>query len=211
MLLKRALDILFSISSLFILSPLFLLFYILIKVNLGSPVFFIQERPGKDGKVFKMIKFRSMTNETNKNGELLSDAKRITKFGKFVRKTSIDELPELINILKGDMSLIGPRPLLIEYLPLYSEEQKRRHSVRPGLSGLAQINGRNLISWEQRFKYDVEYVDNLSFWLDANIFIRTFVKVIQRSGITSASSITMEKFKGTHITNIDDSQNQRGI
>ena len=168
--LKRPLDFLLSLLAIIILSPLFLLIAILVKINLGSPVIFKQERPGLNEKIFVMYKFRTMTDEKDENGRLLPDEVRLTKFGKFLRSTSLDELPELLNILKGDMSFVGPRPLLVEYLPLYNEHQKRRHEVRPGLTGLAQVNGRNAISWEEKFNYDVEYVDSITFIGDLKIF-----------------------------------------
>ena len=162
----------------------------------GAGALFFQERPGKDGKIFKVVKFKTMTDERDENGNLLSDEERLTKVGKFVRSTSLDELPQLLNILKGDMSFIGPRPLLPEYLPLYSPEQARRHNVRPGLSGWAQVNGRNSISWKQRFEYDVWYVDNISFKLDLKIFFLSIKKAFVREGINSATSATMEDFNG---------------
>lgn len=165
--------------------------------EIGSPILFCQKRPGKDEKIFNMYKFRTMTDERDENGELLPDEVRLTKFGKFLRSTSLDELPELFNILKGDMSIIGPRPLLVEYLPRYNEEQRRRHEVRPGLSGLAQANGRNAISWEQKFKYDVEYVDHVTFLGDWKIIFQTIWNVLKRDGISSDIAVTMEKFMGT--------------
>ena len=164
--------------------------------NKGAGAFFLQERPGRDEKIFKIIKFKTMTDERDENGELLSDDKRLTAVGKFVRSTSIDELPQLINVLKGDMSLIGPRPLCIKYLTLYSEEQRRRHNVLPGISGWAQVNGRNMISWARRFEYDVYYVDNISFMLDVKIFFRTIKKVLIREGISQEGNVTMEDFNG---------------
>jgi len=174
-----------------------LIIALLVRIKLGSPVIFKQKRPGLNEKIFTLYKFRTMTDERDENGELLPDSVRLTKFGKFLRSTSLDELPELFNILKGDMSIVGPRPLLVEYLPLYNEHQKRRHEVRPGLSGLAQINGRNAITWEKKFDYDVEYVDNVSFIGDWKIILLTFIKVFKREGINSSESVTMERFKGT--------------
>ena len=166
--------------------------------NKGAGAFFLQERPGKDGRIFKVIKFKTMTDERDANGELLPDEDRLTKVGKFVRSTSIDELPQLINVLKGDMALIGPRPLLVQYLPLYSEEQMRRHEVRPGISGWAQCHGRNAISWKQKFEYDVWYVDHLSFMTDLEVVFITIKKVLFREGIHSENSVTIDDFDGTN-------------
>lgn len=180
------------------LLPVLLFLYFLIKYKLGSPVFFKQDRPGLNGKIFKMVKFRSMTNATDFKGNLLSDKERLTTFGKFLRASSLDELPELINVIKGEMSLVGPRPLLPEYLELYNEKQKRRHEVRPGITGWAQINGRNTVSWEERFNLDVWYVDNNSLGLDLIILIKTLKKVFIREGISSAGQVTMEKFRGSN-------------
>ena len=196
---KRLLDILLSFIALVILSPVIIVVAILVRIKLGKPVLFKQERPGKDAKIFRMYKFRTMTDAKDENGELLPDAVRLTRFGKILRSTSLDELPELINILKGDMSIIGPRPLLIEYLPLYNEEQTHRHDVRPGLTGLAQINGRNLVDWESRFKLDVEYVNNLTFKMDLKIILNTIKTVIKKEGISDSAGITMEKFKGNLV------------
>lgn len=196
MLVKRLLDITISLIALIFLLPLMLLIYLLVRINLGSPTFFLQERVGKDNKIFKMIKFRTMKNSTDKNGNLLSDNERVTKFGGFLRSFSLDELPELINILKGDMSLVGPRALLVQYLGLYNDEQIRRHEVLPGLTGWAQINGRNSITWSEKFKLDVWYVDNWSLWLDIKIFFLTFWKVLKREGINQSESVTMEYFNG---------------
>ena len=196
MLVKRLLDITISLIALIFLLPLMLLIYLLVIINLGSPAFFLQERVGKDNKIFKMIKFRTMKNSTDKNGNLLSDNERVTKFGGFLRSFSLDELPELINILKGDMSLVGPRALLVQYLGLYNDEQIRRHEVLPGLTGWAQINGRNSITWSEKFKLDVWYVDNWSLWLDIKIFFLTFWKVVKREGINQSESVTMEYFNG---------------
>ena len=196
---KRLLDIIVSGAALIILSPVMLILAILVRVKLGSPVIFHQERPGYHEKIFKLCKFRSMTDERDENGELLPDEIRLTKFGKALRATSLDELPELWNILKGDMSLIGPRPLLVRYLPRYNEHQKHRHDVRPGLTGLAQTHGRNAITWEKKFEYDVEYVKNLSFALDLSIFFATVRSVLKREGINSENSATMEEFMGTSV------------
>lgn len=194
---KRLLDIFISGIAIILLSPVLLVVAILVRTKLGSPVLFKQERPGKNEKIFTLYKFRTMTSERDNNGELLPDEVRLTSFGKMLRSTSLDELPELINIFKGEMSIIGPRPLLVKYLPLYNDEQKHRHDVRPGLTGLAQINGRNAITWEQKFEYDVEYVNNLSFALDCKIFWGTVSAVLKREGISSATDATMEAFKGT--------------
>lgn len=195
---KRIIDIIASLAGLIIISPVLIIIAILIKIKLGSPVFFIQDRVGKNGKIFKMIKFRTMLNSTNKFGELLSDEERLTPFGKILRSTSIDELPELINVLKGDMSLVGPRPLLVEYIPLYSPKQWRRHEVKPGITGLAQVSGRNNVDWEDRFNIDVDYVDNFSLILDLKILFKTISKVIKRDGINQEGNATMEKFKGSN-------------
>ncbi|MFR7994700.1 MAG: sugar transferase [Clostridium sp.] len=198
MLVKRLLDIIISLIVLIFLLPLMSLIYLLVRIGLGSPAFFLQERVGKDNKIFKMIKFRTMKNSTDKNGNLLSDNERVTKFGSFLRSFSLDELPELINILKGDMSLVGPRALLVQYLGLYNDEQIRRHEVLPGLTGWAQINGRNSITWSEKFKLDVWYVDNWSLWLDIKIFFLTFWKVLKREGINQSESVTMEYFNGSN-------------
>lgn len=194
---KRILDIISSLLAIIILSPLLAVTAVLVKTKLGSPVLFKQERPGKDEKIFTLMKFRTMTDERDENGELLPDEVRLTKFGKFLRSTSIDELPELFNILKGDMSVIGPRPLLVEYIPRYNEHQHRRHEVRPGLSGWAQVNGRNTVSWEDKFDMDVHYVDNYSFAMDVKILFMTVLNVIKKEGISSETSATMEVFMGT--------------
>lgn len=195
---KRPMDFILSLVAIILLSPVLIIVGILVRVKLGSPVLFIQKRPGKNEKIFSIYKFRTMTNDRDKFGELLPDEIRLTKFGKFLRSTSLDELPELFNILIGDMSIVGPRPLLIQYLHLYDEHQKRRHEVRPGLSGWAQINGRNAISWNDKFKYDVYYVDNLSFIFDLKILVQTIYKVIKRDGINSQSDATMEAFDGNN-------------
>lgn len=202
---KRILDIISSLLAIIILSPLLAVTAVLVKTKLGSPVLFRQERPGKDEKIFTLMKFRTMTDERDENGELLPDEVRLTKFGKFLRSTSIDELPELFNILKGDMSVIGPRPLLVKYLPRYNEHQHRRHEVRPGLSGWAQVNGRNSISWEEKFDLDVEYVDNYSLSKDINILFMTVMSVIKRDGINSDNDVTMEEFMGS--LNVEKNQN----
>lgn len=193
---KRILDFLLSGIVLIILAIPLIIVGLLIKVQLGSPILFRQKRPGKNGKIFEIIKFRTMNNTKDENGNLLPDDLRLTKFGKFIRSTSIDELPELINILKGDMSIVGPRPLLVEYLDLYNEEQKHRHDVRPGLTGLAQVNGRNCITWEAKFKYDIEYVKNVTFINDCKIILKTIEKVLLREDINASENVTMEKFKG---------------
>lgn len=194
---KRPQDFILALVALIILSPVFLIVTILVKIRLGSPVIFIQDRPGLNEKIFKMYKFRSMTNARDGNGELLSDAVRLTKFGKLLRATSLDELPELINILRGDMSIVGPRPLLVQYLSLYNEYQKRRHDVRPGLTGFAQVNGRNSISWKEKFDLDIKYIERVSFIGDWKIIFLTVKKVFIRDGIDSETSITMESFKGS--------------
>ncbi|WP_277934613.1 sugar transferase [Parablautia intestinalis] len=194
---KRLLDIIISLCGIILLSPVYFILVILVRKKLGSPVLFTQERPGKDEKIFKLYKFRSMTDARDEKGNLLPDEKRLPPFGKKLRSTSLDELPELFNILKGEMSVIGPRPLLVKYLPLYNDFQKHRHDVRPGLTGLAQINGRNAITWEKKFEYDVEYVGNISFGLDLKIFFSTVRAVLKREGISSETDATMEAFKGT--------------
>ena len=195
---KRTIDIVCSGLGLIVLSPILLITAVLIRIKLGSPIFFTQDRLGKDGKVFKMIKFRTMSNKTDKFGNLLSDEERMTSFGKILRSTSIDELPELINVFKGDMSLVGPRPLLVEYKELYSPEQFRRHEVRPGITGWAQVNGRNTLGWSERFKLDVEYVDNYNLFMDIKILFMTVLKVVKRDGISQEEHVTMEKFNGNN-------------
>ena len=193
---KPLFDFVFSVFGLILLSPLFIFVTIaLFFTNNGKP-FFFQPRPGKNGKLFKIIKFKTMNDKKDLEGNLLSDGQRLTKIGKFVRKTSIDEIPQLINVVKGDMSIIGPRPLLPEYLPLYNENQKRRHEVKSGITGWAQVNGRNAISWQQKFEFDVWYVDNISFLLDLKIVFLTVKKVFMREGINSQGQITTEAFKG---------------
>lgn len=193
---KRALDIVLSGVAMLVLSPVLLVTALLVRTKLGSPVLFHQDRPGRDGKIFRLYKFRSMTDERNAQGELLPDEIRLTKFGKLLRSTSLDELPELWNIFRGDMSIVGPRPLLVKYLPLYNEEQRHRHDVRPGLTGWAQVNGRNSITWEDKFRYDVWYVRNISLLLDVKIVFLTVKKVFCREGISSEDSATMEDFTG---------------
>ena len=195
---KRTIDIVCSGLGLIILSPILLITAILIRIKLGSPIFFTQDRVGKDGKVFKMIKFRTMLDAVDKWGEPLPDEERMTPFGKFLRSTSIDELPELINVFKGDMSLVGPRPLLVEYKELYSPEQFRRHEVRPGITGWAQVNGRNSLSWVDRFKLDVEYVNKYNLFMDIKILFMTVFKVLKRDGISQEGHVTMEKFNGNN-------------
>lgn len=194
---KRCLDILLSLCGIIVLSPVLLVLAVLVRLKLGSPVLFKQERPGKDEKIFTLCKFRTMTDARDEKGELLPDEVRLTKFGKLLRATSLDELPELFNILKGDMSVIGPRPLLVRYLPRYNAFQRRRHEVRPGLTGLAQINGRNALTWEEKFAYDVRYVENLTFAMDVRIFAGTIRAVLKREGISSETSATMEEFMGS--------------
>lgn len=195
--LKRPFDFTLATLGLLILSPIFLALVLLIRLKLGSPVFFTQVRPGLHGTPFRMVKFCTMTDARDIAGNLLPDGERLTKFGKFLRASSLDELPELWNVLKGDMSLVGPRPLLMEYLLLYSEEQSRRHEVKPGITGWAQVNGRNAISWEEKFKLDVWYVDNRSLWLDVKILWLTVWHVVRRSGISQEGHATMEKFRGS--------------
>lgn len=194
---KRLLDIIISFTALVIFSPVLLVVAVLVRTKLGSPVIFHQDRPGYHEKVFQLCKFRSMTDVRGADGELLPDEVRLTKFGKALRATSLDELPELWNILKGDMSLIGPRPLLVKYLPLYNEFQRHRHDVKPGLTGWAQVNGRNTITWEQRFEYDVYYVNHISFLMDLKILFQTVAVVFRHSDINSATDATMEAFTGT--------------
>lgn len=193
---KRILDIILSLLALIIFSPLLIITAILVRFKLGSPILFRQARPGKNEKIFHILKFRTMTDERDKDGNLLPDEIRLTKFGQFLRSTSIDELPELLNILKGDMAVVGPRPLLVQYLDRYDDEQRHRHDVKPGLTGLAQVNGRNGITWEEKFNYDLQYVKNVTFLGDCKIILQTVQKVFQRQGISSATSVTMEEFKG---------------
>jgi len=185
-----------------VLSPVLLIIALLVRLKLGRPVIFRQERPGLNEKIFTLYKFRTMTNETDKNGELLPDSTRLTKFGGFLRSTSLDELPELLNIIKGDMSIVGPRPLLVKYLPLYNDHQRHRHDVRPGLTGWAQVNGRNAISWEEKFDLDIEYVNNISLLLDLKIIFLTIKKVFLREGINQPGEATMEYFTGSKLESI---------
>lgn len=202
---KRLLDIFCSLCVLLLFSWLFVILAILVRVRLGKPILFSQERPGKDEKIFRLYKFRTMTDERDAQGNLLPDEKRLTKFGKWLRASSLDELPELFNILKGDMSLLGPRPLLVQYLPRYSEEQHRRHEVRPGLSGYAQVHGRNAISWQEKFKLDVEYVDHITFLGDLKIIWETIlVAFVRRDGISSNTSATMEEFMGNEDSDLSE-------
>ena len=194
---KRPMDFILSLLAIIVLSPVMAVTALLVRIKLGSPVIFKQERPGKDEKIFMMYKFRSMTDKRDENGKLLPDDVRLTKFGRALRKTSLDELPELFNILKGDMSIVGPRPLLVEYLPRYNEIQRRRHAVRPGLSGLAQVNGRNAISWEEKFNWDVTYVDNITFMGDVKIILLTVWKAfVKEEGISAEGCATMGEFQG---------------
>jgi lipopolysaccharide/colanic/teichoic acid biosynthesis glycosyltransferase len=195
---KRLFDIVISIFALIVLFPIVLITAFLVRIKLGSPILFTQERPGLHGNVFKMMKFRTMLDDVNKNGEQLPDEQRLTPFGVLLRSTSLDELPGLFNVLKGDISLVGPRPLLVQYLLLYNDEQARRHNVRPGITGWAQVNGRNAISWEDKFKFDVWYVDNRSFWLDIKILILTMKKVFVREGINAEGQATIQAFKGSN-------------
>ncbi|WP_285800476.1 MULTISPECIES: sugar transferase [unclassified Exiguobacterium] len=201
---KRPQDLLLAIVALVLLSPLIGGTALLIRLKLGGPILFKQKRPGKDGVIFEMIKFRTMTDERDEAGELLSDDKRLTSFGQKLRSLSIDELPSLRNIVKGDLSIVGPRPLLVEYLPRYNDRQMRRHEVRPGLTGLAQVNGRNRLSWEERFEMDVQYVDNITFIGDWKIIFQTVYKVLKRDGISSETSATMEAFMGSEQNHKED-------
>ena len=193
---KRFLDFSIATIILIILSPLLLIASVLIRINMGKPILFRQMRPGKNEKIVTVYKFRTMRDTHDKNGKLLPDAERLTQLGKFIRTTSIDELPQMFNVLKGDMSLIGPRPLLVEYLPLYNARQRRRHEVRPGISGLAQVNGRNAISWEEKFEYDVQYVENFGFMMDLKIFFQTILNILKRKNISAAGEATMHQFTG---------------
>ena len=198
--LKRVFDFFLALIGFIIISPIFLLLWICLSIaNKGAGAFFFQERPGKDEKIFRVIKFKTMNDRRDASGKLLPDAQRLTRVGRFVRSTSLDEIPQLLNVIKGDMSLVGPRPLLVQYLPLYNDVQRRRHEVRPGITGWAQVNGRNAISWEQKFAYDVWYVDHVSLSLDFKILLRTIRKVFKREGISSDTSATMEAFKGNNI------------
>jgi undecaprenyl phosphate N,N'-diacetylbacillosamine 1-phosphate transferase len=197
---KPLLDTLISLIGFIILLPVFLVVMLLLFISNGGSAFFTQLRPGKDGKIFRVVKFKTMNDKRDARGDLLPDEKRLTPIGSFIRKTSLDEIPQLLNVIKGDMSLIGPRPLLIEYLPLYNNFQKRRHELRPGITGWAQVNGRNAISWEQKFKYDVWYVDHISFLLDIKIMWLTVIKIFKSEGINSSTSATMERFTGNFIS-----------
>lgn len=199
---KRPLDIVCSGLALIVLSPVMGVTAIFVRKNLGSPVLFSQDRPGKDEKIFRIFKFRTMNAATDSNGNLLPDSERLTKFGSFLRSTSIDELPELWNILRGDMSVVGPRPLLVRYLPRYNERHRHRHDVRPGLTGYAQAHGRNAVSWEDKFEMDVYYTENLSFWMDVSIILQTVKSVLLREGISSETSATMEEFMGTEVVTV---------
>ena len=194
---KRLLDIILSLAALTVLSPILLITAVLVRIKLGSPVIFRQERPGRYGKIFRLYKFRSMTDDRDETGNLLPDDLRLTRFGRLLRSTSLDELPELLNIVRGDMSIVGPRPLLVKYLPLYNDEQKHRHDVRPGLTGWAQVHGRNLLSWEDKFRYDVWYTRNISFATDVRIVLLTVKCIFAREGISSETAATMEEFLGT--------------
>lgn len=197
---KRLFDVICALAAIIIFGWLYIILAILVQVKLGSPVLFIQDRPGKDEKIFKLYKFRTMTDERDANGNLLPDEVRLTKFGKLLRATSLDELPEVFNILKGDMSVIGPRPLLVRYLERYNDKQRRRHEVRPGLTGYAQAYGRNSLTWEDKFEKDVYYIDHLSFLLDMKILLKTITVVLKREGISSETSATMEEFYGSNNT-----------
>lgn len=194
---KRPQDFCCALAAIIVLSPVMAVTAVLVRIKLGSPVIFKQKRPGLNGKIFTLYKFRTMTDKKDKNGELLPDEERLTSFGKLLRSTSLDELPELVNMLKGDMSVVGPRPLLVKYLPLYNERQARRHEVRPGFTGYAQVHGRNAITWEDKFEKDVYYVDHISFWGDWKIIFQTVGTVLKREGISSETAQTMEEFKGT--------------
>lgn len=193
---KRVFDFILSLLALIVLSPFLLIFTVIGAINMKGNPFFTQPRPGKDEKIFNLIKFRSMTEEKDKDGNYLSDDIRLTSYGKWLRSTSIDELPELINILKGDMAIVGPRPLLVQYLPLYNERQRHRHDVRPGLTGLAQVNGRNLLSWQEKFEYDLKYIENITLFNDIKIILKTVHNVLNREGISSSDSSTVQEFKG---------------
>lgn len=208
---KRLLDIVIAVAAILLLSPLIFLIAVLVRTRLGSPILFCQERPGKEGIPFKMFKFRTMTDACDKSGNLLSDSQRLTPFGSWLRSTSLDELPELWNVLRGEMSLVGPRPLLMDYLPLYSQKQRRRHHERPGLTGLAQVKGRNAISWEEKFSYDLYYVDNCSFMLDASILLMTIFRVIRRDSINASGHVTMPRFLGNQETKRAEGHSEKHI
>lgn len=194
---KRLLDFLLSLFALIVLSPMLLIIAFLVRIKLGTPIIFKQKRPGRNEKIFTLYKFRTMTDAKDEEGKLLSDEIRLTKFGRLLRSTSLDELPELVNIIKGDMSIVGPRPLLVKYLPLYNDKQRHRHDVRPGFTGYAQVNGRNAINWEEKFNLDIYYVNHISFFIDIKITVKTVKTVLFREGISSDTSLTMEEFKGT--------------
>ena len=194
--LKRCIDFILSVIALIVLSPVLLILWVTVRIKMGKPAIFTQLRPGHKEKIFKIYKFRTMTDEKDENGELLPDEKRLTPFGLFLRRTSLDELPQLINIIKGDLAIIGPRPLLVQYLPLYNEYQRKRHDVRPGFTGYAQVNGRNAISWQEKFALDVWYTENISFWLDLKVFFKTIKAVVKSDGVSSETSATMEYFTG---------------
>lgn len=203
---KRSLDAFLSTGALIVLSPILLIIAILVRVKLGSPVLFIQDRPGRDGKIFKLYKYRSMTDARDENGELLPDDQRLPAFGQKLRSTSLDELPELINIIKGDMAVVGPRPLLVKYLPRYNKQQARRHEVRPGFTGLAQVHGRNAISWEEKFNWDVKYVDSITFTGDVKIVFETVKTVFKKDGITASGDATMPEFIGSKIEETENNE-----
>lgn len=205
---KRFLDIIISLTGIILLSPVLLVLWILVRIKLGSPVIFTQQRPGKGEKIFKLCKFRTMTDEKDSEGKLLPDEERLTKFGRLLRATSLDELPELFNILKGDMSLIGPRPLLVRYLPYYTQEERHRHDVRPGLTGLAQVHGRNALNWESRFAYDLEYVENCSFFMDLKIFFMTIGKVLKHSDTLSGAEQTVADFDEYRRQNLQEGKHE---
>ena len=196
---KRCVDFILALVAIIVLSPVLVVVAILVRRKLGSPVLYKQQRPGLHERVFTIYKFRTMTDERDVNGELMPDEIRLTKFGKILRSTSLDELPELFNILKGDMAIVGPRPLLVQYLPLYNRRQKLRHTVRPGITGYAQVNGRNSISWGEKFELDVKYVETISAWIDMKIFLKTIKSVVAREGISSETSVTMEAFTGNEV------------
>lgn len=193
---KRGLDFLLALIATIVLSPVLLVVAILVRIKLGTPVLFRQQRPGLNERIFTIYKFRTMTDARDDKGELLPDEVRLTRFGQVLRSTSLDELPELFNILKGDMAIVGPRPLLVQYLPLYNDQQKQRHAVRPGITGYAQVNGRNSISWEEKFEMDIYYTEHLTWWMDVKVFCKTMKAVVAREGISSESSVTMEPFRG---------------